>query len=322
MKRFASLLTLLLPFLALAAWAPPASAADVVFPTGSRVGLAPPPGMTASEGFYGYEDRTNQVGMVMVPLPPDAYAELERTISPDALKKQGLTLESREPMPLAAGKAFLVIGRQQLDKVWIRKLILVADLSIATVLVTTQIPETARAHYPDAVIRTALATLTTRPTVPVEEQLALVPFKVGDLAGFKVAGVIPGRAVMLGEPHEPAPPPAAPRGVVPHIMVAVAPGGPAPSGDRDHFARDVFAGVPNLKGIRITNSESLRIANQQGHQIMATAQDPVSGADLTVVQWLRFGGGAYLQVVGIAPADAWKEAYQRFRAVRDGIESR
>ena len=39
--------------------------------------------------------------MIMVPLPPDAYAELERTISPDALKKQGLTLESREPISLA-----------------------------------------------------------------------------------------------------------------------------------------------------------------------------------------------------------------------------
>ena len=166
---------------------------------------------------------------------------------------------------------------------------------------TTQIPETARARYPDAVIRTALASLTTRPTVPVEEQLALVPFKVGDLAGFKVAGVIPGRAVMLGEPADPTPPAAAPRGVAPHIMVALAPGGPAQAADRDHFARDVFATVPNLKGIRITGSESLRISGQQGHQIMATAQDAATGAELTVVQWLRFGGGAYLQLVGIAP---------------------
>ena len=102
----------------------------------------------------------------------------------------------------------------------------------------------------------------------------------------------------------------------------MAPGGPAQAGERDHFAREVFGSVPNLKGIRITGSESLRLANQQGHQIMATAQDPVTGAELTVVQWLRFGGGAYLQLVGIARSDVWKEAYQRFRAVRDGIESR
>ena len=43
---------------------------------------------------------------------------------------------------------------------------------------------------------------------------------------------------------------------------------------------------------------------------------------LTVVQWLRFGGGAYLQMVGIARAEAWKDAYPRFRSVRDGIDTR
>jgi hypothetical protein len=43
---------------------------------------------------------------------------------------------------------------------------------------------------------------------------------------------------------------------------------------------------------------------------------------LTVVQWLRFGGSAYLQMIGITRADAWKDAYPRFRSVRDGIEAR
>ena len=100
--------------------------------------------------------------------------------APDGLKKQGLKLESREPITLSTGKAFLVIGRQEIDKGWIRKLILVASLPMVTVLVTTQIPETVRDRYPDAVIRTALRSLTVRPTVPVEEQLAMVPFKVGD----------------------------------------------------------------------------------------------------------------------------------------------
>ena len=41
-----------------------------------------------------------------------------------------------------------------------------------------------------------------------------------------------------------------------------------------------------------------------------------------MVQWLRFGGGAFLQLVGSARAEAWKDAYPRFRAVRDGIEAR
>ena len=207
--------------LALACAASAAGAADVVFPLGSRVGLAPPPGLTPSTNFYGFEDRANNVAMIMVPLPPDAYAELERTVSPDGLKKQGLALESREDMTLATGKAFLVIGRQEIEKIWVRKLILVASLPMATVLVTTQIPEAAKSGYPDAVIRTALQSLTARAAVPVEEQLAMVPFKVSEMAGFRVAGVIPGRAIMLGDAAEETPgaTPAPGRGVEPHIFV-------------------------------------------------------------------------------------------------------
>ena len=110
--------------------------------------------------------------------------------------------------------------------------------------------------------------------------------------------------------------------VAPHIFVAVAAGGPAQAGERENFARDVFAATPNLKEVRITASESLRMAGQQGHQIFATAKDPATAAPLTVVQWLQFGGGAYLQLVGVAHADAWKDAYPRFRAVRDAIDPR
>ncbi len=225
-----ALLARFLVIVSLVAAASAAGAADVVFPIGSRIGLAPPPGMTPSTNFSGFEDRANNVAMIIVPLPPDAYAELERTVSPDGLKKQGLALESREDMTLSTGKAFLVIGRQELEKVWIRKLILVASLPMATVLVTTQIPETSKSSYPDAVIRTALQSLAARAAVPVEEQLAMVPFKVSEMAGFRVAGVIPGRAIMLGDAAEETPgaTPAPGRGVEPHIFVTLAPGRAGP----------------------------------------------------------------------------------------------
>src|SRR5262249_14259000 len=126
---------------------------------------------------------------------------------------------------------------------------------------------------------------------------------------------------VLGEarPDAPGPPDAR---MEPRIFVAISPGGPTQTADRDAFARDVFATVPNLKDIRITTSEPLRMGGQQGHQILAEARDPTGTAALTIVQWLRFGGGAYLQMIGIARADGWKDAYPRFRSVRDGIEAR
>ena len=170
-------------------------------------------------------------------------------------------------------------------------------------------------------MRAAFATLAVRTTIPADEQLSLLPFKVGELAGFKVAGVVPGRAVMLNDVAGDAPP-APGTGVGPHIFAAVAPGGPEQAADRDHFAREVFGNVPNLKAVRITGSEPLRVGGAPGHQIFANAKDPSNADDLSVVQWLRFGGGGYLQLIGVARTQSWRDAYPRFRTVRDAIEPR
>ncbi|MCC6775398.1 MAG: hypothetical protein IT537_01995 [Hyphomicrobiales bacterium] len=311
---------LLLVLLALALGPCSAHGAEVAYPPGSRVGLVPPAGMVPSRSFVGFEDAPNSTAIILVALPAEAFAELDKTVTADALKRQGVVLEAREAFSLDAGKAFLVIGRQEADKTKIRKWILVVSTAHITALVTVQMPEAARAVYSDVAIRSALATVAIRSTVPTEEQLGLLPFKVSELAGFRVAGVMAGRAVVLSDA---AMEPGAPvgRSGEPHILVAVSPGGPAQAGDRDAFARDVFATVPNLKEIRITGSEALRLAGHQGHQILATAKD-ASGNAVTVVQWLRFGGSGYLQLMGVAATDAWKDAYPRFRAVRDGIEPR
>ena len=311
----------LLVLFMLALGALPATAAELNYPPGSRIGLAPPPGLVLSKTFFGYEDPSNSVAMMLVALPPQAYADLDASVTAETLKRQGVTMESREALPLPSGKAFLVVGRQEVDNVKIRKWILVAASPTLTGFVTVQMPETATALYPDAAIRASLATLAFRAAVPVDEQLGLLPFKVGELSGFRIAGVIPGRAVMLSD--APAGAPGSPDSTnEPHIFAAIAAGGPAQSADRDTFAREVFATLPNIREIRVATSEPLRMAGQQGHQILASAKDASGTSPLTVVQWLRFGGGGYMQIVGIARADAWKDAYPRFRSVRDGIEAR
>jgi hypothetical protein len=55
---------------------------------------------------------------------------------------------------------------------------------------------------------------------------------------------------------------------------------------------------------------------------MADAKDARSGVDVRVVQWLRFGGGGYLQMVGIARTAGWTTALARLRTVRDSIDTK
>jgi len=314
---------LLLMVLAVPAWA-----ADPVFPPGSRIGLVPPAGMVASSAFAGFVDPDKNAAILFVTLPAAAYSQLEKSLDDFAeMRKQGLTLEKREPMQLNIGKAFLLTGRQVADKERYRKWFLVAAVGDFTALVSVQVPEK-NTTYSDSVVRAALATLSTRATVPEDEQLSLLPFVVGDLAGFHIDAVMPGRALVLSDasgqsPNAAAvPPPADNLSLDARFLIAAVPGGPAEASDHANFARLAFNEIGGIKDVHITMSEPLRIGGQSGFQTMAEAKDVRTGTDVMVVQWLRFGSGGFLQMVGVARAEVWTKVLARLRAVRDSIDSR
>jgi len=175
----------------------PAYAAEPEFPTGSRIGLVPPPGMIAAKTFPGFVDADNKAAILITAMPGGAYAEMEKTLTPDALKKQGITLEKREDLQLTIGKAVLITGTQVApDKTKYRKWLLVAATPAGTAVVSVQVPVQNKT-YSDATVRSALDTLALRNNVSEAELLTMLPFTVGDMAGFRVANVIPGRALLL-----------------------------------------------------------------------------------------------------------------------------
>lgn len=309
--------------LALFAMPPPARAADPVFPTGYRVGMVPPPGMTLSGTFPGFEDQAKDATVLLGALPGDAYAAIDKTTSVDELKKQGMTVEKREPFPLAIGKGILVVGTQvAADKTQLRKWMLVAAASDLTALASVQVPLHSTV-YTDQIVRAALATLTVRDKVPEQEYLSLVPFTVGDLAGFRIANVMPGRALMLVDR------PNAPHMIVTagvpryaldgQMMIVAVAGGPTTNEDRATFARMAFNSIAGIKDVQLTMSEPVRIDNREAYETVARAKDVRTDGNVMVVQWLRFGNGGFVQVVGISRADVWDSELARMRDLRDSI---
>lgn len=296
----------------------PAMAGDVVFPIGSRLGLVPPAGLRPAQSFPGFEDPQNSVFIRLVALPGEAFSELEKTMTNDALKKQGMTVEKREALPLGSGNAIMAIVRQDTTVGRIRKWLLIVPIDNLTALVSLEMPAAPPAPYTDAAVRATLTSLATRPHVPLDEQLMLVPFKIGETAGMRLVRVVPGMAVQFTD----GPKDAVEATEQAHLLIAAAPGGPADIRDRDQFARDAMRSFPVLKDIRITNSEPMRIGGQPGHEVRAQAKDVQTGADIELVQWLRFGTGAYLRILGFAPKEKWPDMFMRFRAVRDGLEPR
>ena len=221
--------------------AEPAAPAAVVFPVGSRVGLVPPPGMVVSKTFPGFMDPEKNAGIVIRVMPPNAYPAMKKSLGDDTLKKQGLTVVKRDTMQLAVGKADLVVGNElSPDKKPFRKWLLLVPTNDLTAAVSVQAPAD-DSVYSDAVVRTALASLTLRAKVPDTDYLQALPFKVGDTAGFHIGNVIPGRALMLIDapdyPHM-----IATNGLPEYefnarFIVTAAPGGPSDPNQRANLAR-------------------------------------------------------------------------------------
>src|SRR5262249_61068398 len=157
-------------------------AADVTFPTGSRLGLVPPAGMVPSRTFQGFEEPGTKAAIVLTTLPANAYEQLAKTMMPEAMKKEGIEVERREPIELPTGKGFVLTGRQTIDKERYRKWLLIASADDLTALVNVQVPEQAT-NYSAEAVRAAFATLAVRSQIPEAEQLLLIPFRIGELAG-------------------------------------------------------------------------------------------------------------------------------------------
>ena len=294
----------------------PAHAAEPVFPLGLRIGVVPPPGMLASTTFQGFEDRDRSVAMILSEMPPDAYPAMDQAFTIDALKSKGIEAEKREDVPLKEGRGFIVVARQQMGGMTVRKWALIAATNTLTAIVTLQVPESAAAAYPDDACRASLASFVVRAKVPATEQMALLPYQLRDLAGFHIVRALAdGSALLTDGPND-----TITAADQPYMLIAIPPV-PAPQPEeREAFARRLLAATPGVKDIHMVRSEEMRIGGQPGHQLIAEAKDDPSTTPITMVQWLRFGPGRFLHMFGLARTDVWQSEFMKMRTVRDSIE--
>ena len=294
---------------------PAAAQAEPVFPPGLRVGLEPPVDAVVSRRFPGFEDSDRKVSITILDLPGGAYPDLEAAAF--GKNQSGLIDIKRETFPFETGMGFLITGRTEQNGVRLNKWFLLTTATFGsnvgnlTALVTVEVPDGAAAIYTDAVVRKALKTVTFRPP-PLDEQLAQLPFKLEDMAGFRVMQVMPGGGVILTDG------PGNNINDQPYIIIGVGRGGPSAASDRGRFARDMLTSSP-VKDLNVQSSEPMRISGSPGYEIRATAKS-LSGEPLSMVQWVRFGTGGFMRIVGVARTAVWNDLFTRFRAVRDGID--
>ena len=290
-----------------------ASLADPVFPPGSRIGLEPPPGMVPSGA--GFADRARGAMLLVTELSVQSHARVMQDFSPERM--QGMELVTREMIALPGGDGLLVVARQTENGVALRKWALLTRTEDMTAVVVATLPEAAHEAYPDAVLRAAFGSVTVRAKLSPEEMLAVLPYRLDELGGFRLLRASPdGTAVLTLGPNVTTLP-----AEQPYFMVAPRAIEPPPAAERDRFAQRVLMGFLNRPDLRIVRAEQIRIGGAPGHEIVAAGHDPATGDDLMTVQWLRFGEGV-VQMFGVARKDNWTETLRRMRALRDGFGRR
>lgn len=291
----------------------PVFGAEPVFPPGLRIGIEPPGDLKPSTHFAGFEDIDRKVGVTIFDLPAAAYSDLERTANGN--DQHGLTDIKRENFSFRSGTGLLVTGQVQNRGITLNKWVLLATAPAdkdLTALINVEVPETASAVYSDAVVRKALASVTFRP-MPIQEQLGLLPFKLAQLADFRVVKVMPAGVVLTDGPSDDL-------SKQPYVIVSIGRGSPEQPDDRARFARDVLSSAP-LRDLTVQSADVMRIGGLPGYEIRAQAKG-FNDEPIMVAQWLRFSGGNFLRVIGIGRKDNWDALFTRFRALRDGIEFR
>jgi hypothetical protein len=315
MKHAAPLFALTM-LTAISATFSPAFAADPVFPPGVRVGLAPLVGLVPAKTFTGFETSDQGVKVLMTELPAAAFNEVDTAFKSNPA---GMAVKP-ESIETTAGKAFYTIENAKDATGNVRRYsMIVGGGGNFSGYVAVQVPENAQKIYTDDAVRQMFSSIVVRKEVPLDEQLGLMPFKVAEMSDFKtVRTLAPGAALLLADSSDENSIETSPFVVIGSLASA-----PEKAEDRGRFAQQAAGSIPGLREGRITMSEPQRIDGMAGWE---TRIDAVSGKDNTpvsVVQWLRFGGGKVtMRIIASAPRDDWAKAFPRFRAVRDGIEPR
>ncbi|MET0220998.1 MAG: hypothetical protein ABW213_10110 [Tardiphaga sp.] len=293
----------------------PAVAADPMFPPGVRIGVVPLVGMAPAKTFTGFETSDQSVKVLMTELPGAAFNEVETAFrsNPAAMANKPESIDT------TAGPGFYTIESGKDASGNLRRYSMIVGAGSFSGYIAVQVPENAQKIYTDDAVRQMFATAVTRKDVPLDEQLRLMPFSITELGDFKtVRTLAPGSTILLADSSDES-------GIETSPFVVIGSVGSAPDrpDDRGRYAAQAAGTIPGLRDARITMSEPVRIDGQAGFETRIDAVSGKANTPVSVVQWLRFGGGNMaMRIIASTPRDGWEKAFPRFRAVRDGIHPR
>ncbi|ACL55494.1 hypothetical protein [Methylobacterium nodulans] len=294
-----------------------ALAAEPVYPPGSRFGFEPIQDMQISRRFTGFERPGGGATVSVVELPPQDYAALTASFTAESLKAQGLTVKNREELTLGDNrKGILFTGEQPIEQPgaptiakWV---LLIADPTVTGLVIGQTLP----GAETDEAMRKMLTSVRVRAALTLDQQVAALPFRVTETAGFRPVRVLAGNSVLYT---------AGPKDQMmnldqPILVLAEAVQPPLPAEQRDAFAKAALYSNQTMKDFAIERSQIFRQGGADWHELVARATDIPSGMPVVVSQTIRFKPDGYFRAVGVVKAQDRDSVLPRFRQVVDAVQ--
>ncbi|MHC2771952.1 hypothetical protein ACVIM7_001419 [Bradyrhizobium liaoningense] len=215
----------------------PALAADAVFPPGLRLGMVPLIGLSTAKTFPGFESEDGSVKVLVTELPPAAYGEVVSAFNSNPAGTNGVTQDKIET---PAGLAYFTTESGKAGDTPVKRYSMIVPGAGFSGYVAVQIPENATKIYTDEAVRQMFASTVTRRQVSAEEQIALMPFKITDLANFKdIRTLAPGSSIILADGDE-----STGYESKPFMILGVIGATPQQADDRARFAQEAALQIP------------------------------------------------------------------------------
>lgn len=275
----------------------------------SRVAIDLPEGYEPARLFSGFTHDGNGVSLVVVEMPAQAYDELEKGLTGEALAAKGVTLTGRGQLK-RPGDHIYIQGEQASAAGVYAKFFVVFRESGVTALITANVQK--------ASIETGQVKAAEIEAVLASARIAAVPaeakdlFALAHLGPFKPAGSFLGtaKAYTLDGGTQP------PRASNGRAMLIV-----APSLDQrlvsnpDEYAVQLLNGLAGHGEVKIGTRAPVSIGGLAGVEIEGTARENESGAELLLYQVMLLPPeGGYWRIFAQAPlaeAEHYRAEFQR-----------
>lgn len=291
------------------------SAAGLITPKGSRIGIEPPPGFVASPTFSGFIDPSDKASITLTELPArGGLDEIRRGLSADAVAQHGMRLLSTEkldklPYDNLAARAEQPVGDEVYDK-WL----LFFDGKEFVGLVTVTTVKSSRVT--DAVVRTALESIRIGPG-PSGDPIAALPFSIEPGSRFKYRLPVGGRSLMLKE----TPPP--PQGQIDDVMFVTTLAGDTPiaTADQRRFGEQQFLASRAISDKSIESAKPVEIAGAPGFEFLGQEKQ-ASGRPRRYLIVVLYPAGRPVVMMGSAPAEQFDEVLPEFHTMAASYRSK